>query len=201
MNATTIRKKLGILTLVFVMTALFTMQQSTYSINAEGTKGNEVQSHSNRADISFRKHSEDKTLLATTNTHSTKGQNLKHEDIVQLTDQFMKKLVQKTDDQNRVLEFESKNELIKSFQSITTTSLAKKYIDYYYKEYNDDLFIVPTETPPWFMQDKDYEKTVQDNGLVHVKQHNKTELYGAYTVEFTFKQMDGKWKIIEIKHS
>ncbi len=199
MRQSSIRKKISILTIVFVMTALFTMQQSF--ISAENTKDKIVQSHSNRSEVHSNKNSKEDLTFATTHKQSTKSQDIQHEDIVQLTDQFMNKLVQKTDEQNRVLEFDNKTQLVKSFQSITTTSLAKKYIDYYYKEYNDDLFIVPTETPPWFVDDQDYEKTVAENGHVLVKQQNKTELYGGYTVEFTFAKQDGKWKIIDIKHS
>lgn len=189
------------MTMIFIMTVLFTIPQSTYSINAEDTKGKVVQLHSAHKNGKLQKKSKQNASFATTNTQSTKGKDIQHEEIVQLTEQFMDKLVQKTDDQNRVLDFNNKRQLVNSFQSITTTSLAKNYIDYYYKEYNDDLFIIPTETPPWFMKDQDYEKTVAENGQVHVKQQNKTELYGTYTVEFTFAQMDGKWKIVNIKHS
>src|SRR5690625_5725860 len=93
------------------------------------------------------------------NTTNAENQNkyhtLSHKQIVALTDQFMDTLVQKTED-NKVINFDTKEKLLHAFDDIATKKVASTYVDYYYYEEADGLYMIPTETPPWFNKENDY---------------------------------------------
>lgn len=126
-------------------------------------------------------------------------QTLSHEQIVTLTDQFMDTLVQKTDN-NKVMDYHTKEELLNRFDEITTRNVASTYVDSYYHEASDGLYIIPTETPPWFNKENDYDMVQLDNNKVKVEQKNKSAMYGTYTVVYEFTR-DTNWKITNITHA
>src|SRR5690625_936512 len=135
----------------------------------------------------------------TTNAEiQNKDHTLSHKQIVALTDQFMDTLVQKTED-NKVINFDTKEKLLHAFDDIATKKVASTYVDYYYYEEADGLYMIPTETPPWFNKENDYNVVQLGNNKVKVEQENESALSGSYTVayEFTF---DKTWKITKITH-
>ncbi|GAE94036.1 hypothetical protein JCM21714_3166 [Gracilibacillus boraciitolerans JCM 21714] len=129
-----------------------------------------------------------------------KEAELSHEQIITLTDTFMELLVQKTDEQYKVVEFNTKVELIQAFEPYVKKEAVQPYIDFYYQEQEDGLYIVPTETPAWFENDVEYQKEKTDDGKVKVTQINKNELHGKYTIVITFEQVEGIWRIVNISH-
>src|SRR5690625_4379047 len=96
-----------------------------------------------------------------------KDHTLSHKQIVALTDQFMDTLVQKTKD-TKVINFDTKEELLHAFDGITTKEVALTYVDYYYYEEADGLYMIPTETPPWFNKENDYNVVQLGNGKAKV---------------------------------
>lgn len=50
------------------------------------------------------------------------------------------------------------------------------------------LYIVPTETPPWFQKENNYERTRLDGNIVEISQQNQTDLYGNYMINIQFKK-------------
>ncbi|WP_163536608.1 hypothetical protein [Gracilibacillus sp. YIM 98692] len=129
-----------------------------------------------------------------------KAEALSHETIVRLTDQFMELLVQETDDNYRVKHYDTKEALLDAFDPYVKRESAEPYIDYYYEEKADGLYIIPTETPPWFQKDQEYEKIVKDKKTVEIKQTNQTDLYGPYTIIIEFQNIDGSWIIANIRN-
>ncbi|QGH34272.1 hypothetical protein GI584_09650 [Gracilibacillus salitolerans] len=125
--------------------------------------------------------------------------DITHEEIVKLTDTFMELLVQEIDDHYKVEQFDTKEELLNAFEPYVVKEAVQPYIDYYYEEKEDGLYIVPTETPPWFEKKEDYKKESEDN-KVRITQSNENELYGPYTIEIVFEKVDGTWKIANISH-
>lgn len=124
---------------------------------------------------------------------------ISHKQIVSLTNQFMDLLVQEIDKTNKVVHFASKGELLDEFEKVTTRKIASKYVSFYFKEKANGLYVVPTETPPWFNGNNDYDMIRVEDNMIKVVQHNKTDLYGAYTVEIEFTY-DNKWKITNIAY-
>ncbi|HLR62717.1 MAG TPA: hypothetical protein VK097_09785 [Lentibacillus sp.] len=128
-------------------------------------------------------------------------QELSHEQIVSLTGAFMDKLLQETDDSNKVIHYSTKNALLKEFEKIASNEVAAEYVGFYFKERTDGLYIKPTETPPWFQENNDYDMIKQDNNTVLVIQKNKSDLYGTYSVKFEFTWENNQWKISNINHN
>ncbi len=73
-------------------------------------------------------------------------------------------------------------------KKITTKEVALPYVEYYYQEKQDGLYIVPTETPPWFQKENNYERTRLDGNIVEISQQNQTDLYGNYMINIQFKK-------------
>lgn len=124
---------------------------------------------------------------------------IRHEDIVSLTHQFLEQLVQEVDDDYKVIHFQTKEELLNLFKGISSREVASEYIDFYYVEEGNDLFIVPTELPPWFVADQDYDVVQIANDKVKIVQDNTMELYGNYIIEVEFTFCDN-WKITAVHH-
>lgn len=129
-----------------------------------------------------------------------KQTELSHETIVELTDKFMQTLVQEIDGDNKIIHYQTKEELIQAFEKITTKEVALPYVEYYYQEKQDGLYIVPTETPPWFQKENNYERTRLDGNIVEISQQNQTDLYGNYMINIQFKKINNQWKIVKISH-
>ncbi|SFA91873.1 hypothetical protein SAMN04488072_103263 [Lentibacillus halodurans] len=126
---------------------------------------------------------------------------LSHDQIVSLTDRFMDMLVQETDEMNQVIHFDSKRALLEEFETITTKEVASEYVQYYFHETSDGLYLKPTETPPWFQEHHDYDMIQKDYNTMKVVQENTTDLYGTYTVRFEFTWYNGQWRIADINHT
>ncbi|WP_164668295.1 hypothetical protein [Virgibacillus doumboii] len=145
-------------------------------------------------------HKTSKTSKVQVKTMNTAAKNqISHEQIVSLTEEFMDILVQDTNNQYKVIHFDTKEALLKEFERVTIRNVAAKYVDYYFQEKKNGLFIRPTETPPWFNAGNDYDMIKVEDNVVKVVQKNKTDLYGAYTVKFEFTY-DNQWKITNIAY-
>ncbi|TFJ92811.1 hypothetical protein [Lentibacillus salicampi] len=127
--------------------------------------------------------------------------DLSHEQITSMTDQFMDNLLQETDNRNKVIHYDTKSDLLGEFEKIAAKEVASKYVQYYFDEQSDGLYIKPTETPPWFQEQHDYDKIKKDDNTVEVVQTNQTDLYGTYTVTFEFTWEDNQWTITSIDHN
>ncbi|WP_153465244.1 hypothetical protein [Sediminibacillus terrae] len=130
----------------------------------------------------------------------TKESTPTHEELVSVTETFIDLLVQETDDNYRVTNYHSIDEITDAFTKVATPSAAKKYIDYYYEEKGDGLYLLPAETPPWFQSESEYEMIESGDGTVKVIQDNQTDLHGSYTLELELTY-DDSWKITDTKHS
>ncbi|CQR48200.1 hypothetical protein BN1058_02552 [Paraliobacillus sp. PM-2] len=126
---------------------------------------------------------------------------LTHQQIIETTNRFMETLVQDVDTQYKVKKMQTKEELIRAFDYLATRDVVKTYVDYYYREKEDGLYIVPTETPPWFVENEPYQKKWIKDNICLITQHNQSDLYGDYVIniEMTYKQE--KWKITKINHN
>lgn len=124
---------------------------------------------------------------------------LTHKNMVSLSKKFMDTLVQPIHTDYRVKAFDSKEELYEAFSSVTTRSVAEPFVEYYYKEKSDGLFLRPTSKPAWFIKDESYEMIEQGDNQVKVIQTNQTDFYGSYTIELEFT-FENQWKITNIDY-
>ncbi|WP_052345709.1 hypothetical protein [Paucisalibacillus sp. EB02] len=129
------------------------------------------------------------------NVHS-----ITHVEIVDITDKFMDMLVQDTDSNDNVKKYNNKASLMKDFENIAAEEVVKPYIDYYYKEENDGLYIIPTETPPWFDKQNEYDVVQLNQNKILVKQNNQSELFGEYGINIEMTFANQEWKVTKITH-
>ncbi len=127
-------------------------------------------------------------------------QLISQDEIVNLTDEFMNILVQETDEDYQVKAYEDKASLLQAFYHITTEEVVKPYVDTYYYEQNGALYIIPTETPPWFDKQNDYDVLQLEENKILVKQENQSDLYGAYRIDLELTYATPGWKITKITH-
>lgn len=130
----------------------------------------------------------------------TELKDLNHDEIIKLSHQFIDILVQPVDAKYRVKNYQTKEDLYQKFNTISNQKVAEPYVEYYYKEKEDGLYLRPTSEPPWFKQDKPYEVVKEAGNKVKIKQKNKSDSYGNYTIEMEFTFTD-HWKITNIHHS
>lgn len=118
-----------------------------------------------------------------------------------LLDQFMNALVQEIDeDSYKVLNLSSKEELLALFSSFATEEVANKFVDVYYEERDNALYIIPTELPPWIQQGIPYERSKREEGKWLLSQQNKSELYGTYRINVLFEKRGNGWIITDISY-
>lgn len=112
---------------------------------------------------------------------------------------FINILLQDIDLDYKVKGVSSKAQLIAQYAEIVSQEALQPYVDFYFEEDDNGLYIVPTELPPWFVSEMPYEMTQLDNGNIIVEQENDIELYGRYRVRVEFSAQDN-WKIVRIDH-
>lgn len=119
--------------------------------------------------------------------------------IQEKTEAFIDILLQEIDDDYKVKGILTKEDLVKEFSPVVTTEAVYPYVDFYYQELDDGLYIVPTELPPWFVPGEPYEIIELENGNVLVEQENEIDLYGKYRIiiEFSYEK---DWRIVRIEH-
>lgn len=125
---------------------------------------------------------------------------ISHEEIVRLTDEFMNILVQETDENYQVKDHVDKESLVKAFDSVSTKEVVKPYVNTYYYEENGVLYIIPTETPPWFDKQNEYDVLQLEQNKFLVKQENQSDLYEDYKVDIEITFVEPEWKITKITH-
>jgi len=148
----------------------------------------------------YGKGNEENTL--TNEVESTPSQtfnDITHEEITSLTQSFMDMIVQDIDDHYQVKDYNSKEEIFNEFEKISTRDVAEPYVEFYFEEKEDGLYIVPTETPPWFNPDSDYD-IITSNKTVQVIQDNESDIDGKYTVKYEMTHGADGWKITSIEH-
>lgn len=126
------------------------------------------------------------------------GEMITDEEIRSLTNQFMNILVQEADTDYKVANYWTTEELLQAFSGVASRDIAELYVDFYYEQKEDGLYILPTELPPWFIQDNPYKTEQKDAGKVKVSQTNETAMYGEYQIALEFTIKDSSWEITNI---
>ncbi|GAA0465029.1 hypothetical protein [Alkalibacillus silvisoli] len=116
---------------------------------------------------------------------------LSHEDIVGVMDQFMEQLVQETKEDYEVIQYDSVEQLKDSFSEFASSRVTELFVDDYYYEEQGNLYIIPTATPPWFIDGVEYEQKKVESGHYLIKQENVTDFDGEYTIIIELQLKDG----------
>ncbi|MET3683614.1 hypothetical protein ABID56_001723 [Alkalibacillus flavidus] len=129
------------------------------------------------------------------------SESIEATDIANVMNQFMDQLVQDTNDDYEVKQYDSLKALKDSFSDIAAPKVVNQFVDHYYAERDGKLYINPTETPPWFVEGESFEQTTTDEGHVVIEQTNTTELDGQYTIVIELQLKDnGQPYIMDIQY-
>ncbi|GEL77930.1 hypothetical protein [Tenuibacillus multivorans] len=121
--------------------------------------------------------------------------------VVSITEKFMDHLVQDVDEDYRVQNYQSMESYKDSFKQLASQKVVDMYVDMFYEEKGQALYIIPTETPPWFVEGNEYELEQLDEQTYRVTQTNDLELYGTYTIMIDLKLNDnGEPYIINVQY-
>ncbi|MEN1970295.1 hypothetical protein WMZ97_19760 [Lentibacillus sp. N15] len=134
------------------------------------------------------------------NTENGQSTELTKDMVKEKTRQFMEILVQDIDQNNKVKHVTSKKELIQSFNNIASYEIAKTFVDTYYEERDDGLYVIPTETPAWVDENNNLHMVQLEDNQVKAVQHNHSDLHGWYTIEVEFTY-DSDWIITGVSYS
>ncbi|SEO72350.1 hypothetical protein SAMN04488134_111117 [Amphibacillus marinus] len=192
------KKVKGAYLLTFFVIVLLALLLHVNLINTlYGVNGNQASDNNNLRESNFKK--EGDLLEARRAGRLEEGEVLTEAVIIEKTDLFIETLVQEINEDYSVINYSSKEQLYELFDGIATRESVKPYLDFYYQELDDSIYILPTELPPWFVVGVPYEVTESANGTFVVFQETVTDLHGPYKIEIEFAYNDN-WEIIRINH-
>lgn len=121
--------------------------------------------------------------------------------VEQLSTDLIDRIVQETDANYKVKQFQSIEEIEQHLQKIASKELSSQIADVYFEEREGGLYLVPTELFPWVDTDKPYELDQISEFEYKLTQSNQSDLYGAYTIDIDFIYENNHWiiKNFEIK--
>lgn len=108
---------------------------------------------------------------------------------------FMEALKQETDDNYKVINYSSKDELITYLTNYVSEDIAAYYTDGLFEEKESSLYIIPTELPPWLEEEEPVNIKQLSDTSYRVYQKNSSDLYGIYEITLGYEYIDGKWII------
>ncbi|MGM7703010.1 hypothetical protein ACSVDE_14865 [Pseudalkalibacillus sp. Hm43] len=119
------------------------------------------------------------------------------EELIHTARTFMDELLQPYDESNnKVKNFNTKQELVSHVSSYATEAVAVPYVNMYFEEKEDGLYIIPMCLNPWITDQQPFTMTKIDDKQYKLSQSNSSDMHGSYTIHLTFKQMNEKWIMV-----
>ncbi|MDL4841854.1 ribonuclease E domain-containing protein [Aquibacillus rhizosphaerae] len=120
---------------------------------------------------------------------------------VVLTDykEAFNKIINNTTDNQMLLEFGTKQDLVEHFKDFMSEDLAQSMTDTYFQEKQDGLYIVPMDAPIFLQEEEPFALSKPDDETATVVQERKNELMGHVKVEYTLTKNNDSWVIDDIK--
>jgi hypothetical protein len=142
----------------------------------------------------------DKTIAQPVNAEENKAGEKKipefNEDLAKKNASlFIEALKQETDENYKVLNYSTKDELITYLTNYVSENIAAYYTDGLFEEKESSLYIIPTELPPWLEEEEPVNIKQLSDTSYRVYQKNSSDLYGIYKITLGYEYIDGKWII------
>lgn len=97
---------------------------------------------------------------------------------------------------NEVKDYNTKKELISDASTIAEKKLVEDYVDNFYREENNKLYIIPKGGPARIIKESPYKIKKINDTTYEAIQNEQDQMRGKYKLTVEFKYLDGKWKII-----
>ncbi|WLR60915.1 hypothetical protein [Guptibacillus hwajinpoensis] len=135
------------------------------------------------------------------NKAEAKTDSIEKPDVENLSNELINHIIQDTDEEGKVKQFQTIAGVEQDLQKITSKELASEIADVYFTEREGDLYLVPTELFPWVNTDESYELKKLNEFEYELTQSNESDLYGSYTIKIHFVYENNHWiiKNFEIK--
>ncbi|WP_181350364.1 hypothetical protein [Thalassobacillus sp. CUG 92003] len=111
----------------------------------------------------------------------------------ELEQKFENWVIQETDSNLQVKNFDSKAGLKNKLAEIMTDSLANYYVENYYYEEDGNLYIEEKDGPLMVQTDQDYELEAKSDNHYMLTQSGSNQLRDDYTLTVEYKYEDGQW--------
>lgn len=163
--------------------------------NTQNDEGN------NEQDVNDTQNDEGKNEQDVNDTPNGEAKSLTKSDseqiLIQYKDTFMN-IVEKTDENGKVTDYDSKEELISHFTTIMSMDLAEWFAETYFREENDQLFLKAMDAPTWFVNDKPYTLEKINEQEYNVIQERNNELLGHVNMIYKLSYQGKKWIVSDI---
>lgn len=122
-------------------------------------------------------------------------EELIEEKAISLENEFMSRLFVNLDEgTGKVKGYNNKEELIANLSEVTKKSIAESYVDDYYREREDGLYIIAKDKPVRIYTDTAY-KLEKTSGNYELIQEAENELRGKYKFRVKFTYKNNNWII------
>ncbi|WP_101845615.1 LPXTG cell wall anchor domain-containing protein [Halobacillus sp. Marseille-P3879] len=113
--------------------------------------------------------------------------------VEELEQQFNDLMNLETNDDGEVVNYDSKDRLEEEFKSIMVAPLADDYLDTYFYEENDKLYIEEMDGPYQLQTDQNYDLEKVSDSQYTLTQEGENQLRGEYTLTSDYSYEAGKW--------
>lgn len=111
---------------------------------------------------------------------------------------FMK-VVNNTEDDGQVKGFQSKDELKEEFTDHMSEKQAEAFLEGYFEEKDDNLYVIATEAPFWIDEEKEFALDQVDVTEYEVQQEINNEVAGRQRVTYVLTPQEGQWIVEELQ--
>ncbi|MFC0522087.1 hypothetical protein ACFFGV_00595 [Pontibacillus salicampi] len=122
---------------------------------------------------------------------SLKGKPL----VAELEDRLRQLYKIKADETNKVVNYNTRSEILKDFNKVLVSSLATKYVDESFETKDGELYSLPGHLPIRVYPSIPFTLDKVTSSSYKLTQKNTTDMDGEYTITVTYQFVDGTWKI------
>ncbi|WP_243354393.1 hypothetical protein [Bacillus litorisediminis] len=105
------------------------------------------------------------------------------------------------DDQNKVQEFQSKEELVTEATQFLTREFAQEVVDLRYEDKEDGVYVIPMDGPVTLDETKDYNLEKVSGSEYRLTQEHTSDLHGNVELEVIFVKQDNHWVIQDVNEN
>lgn len=120
--------------------------------------------------------------------------------VEELEKQFNEFFTLETTDEGEVKKYDSMDRLEEEIKSIMVWPLADQYLETYFYEENDKLYLKAMDGPIKLDTDMEYHMEKVDANHYTVTQDRENQQYGKYTVKIDYSYEAGKWVFEDRRH-
>ena len=122
---------------------------------------------------------------------------LSEEEAAEIIDHFQTRLFVNVDDELKVVDFNSKTEIVEYIAEYASVQLVNEFVDQYYIEEDGHLYIIPQGSPPFLNVHEPFTFEKQDEQSYLIIQENETELHGSYTLFMVIEYVSDRFVVTD----